>query len=765
MKHALTAMTVLGFGFLVLMVYFTLVIPNPFTAGRDQRAPIIQVLARDGALLAERGRPHDYIPLVLIPRHVQNAVTATEDQRFHEHWGLDLWGLSRALFANLRAGRFSQGGSTITQQLAKNLFLSHDRTLMRKANELALALWLELRLSKSQILELYLNQVYFGSGAYGIEAAAQTYFDKSARALTVSEAALLAGLLQAPSRYAPLRDPRRAITRSHSVLARMVRAGHLSEADAAAARAQRHTFSRGLKEPGRQAQVFGFAVDAVLERMPQVAAAQSGLLIVETTIDARLQRSAQTALSRILSAEDPAARTLEGAVVVLDGDGGIRALVGGRDYDRSQFNRATKARRQPGSAYKPVVYLAALQQGLHPETVVYDLPVTVGNWSPRNVDNRFAGAMTLEESLARSVNTVPVRLQQQVGIDQVIAISRRLGLRSDLRSDPTLALGTSEVGVLELANSYAVFATGGLSTTPHLIERIRTPQGRIVYARAPLESVRLFDYSIVAHLTRMLTAVVTTGSGRNAQLSAHPAAGKTGTTQDGRDTWFVGFTRQLTAAVWIGHEDGSGRGTQRGSGLPARLWRAIMQDAHRDLTPQPLLLDLTPGGANVGMNTAEALFEADPGDPSMIIEPQASTPPNRAVPRSVPVLPRRRPSVTVGHTVRGQSGARKAQPLQVDRDDRRVGTRVATTPPPEGAGAHSSGTVAQPRTDRIPEAFVSAAVKASIRETAGGQAHDDPIARHLAELERQGRLDYGRNMMGLGSRSITREDATQRAAP
>ncbi|MEO1695403.1 MAG: PBP1A family penicillin-binding protein, partial [Pseudomonadota bacterium] len=547
-----------------MLVYHTATKPNPFLRAANKRAPVIQILARDGSLIAERGRPHDYIPLKLLPLHVTGAVMATEDRRFFSHWGIDPNGLARAAFANLRAGRFAQGGSTITQQLAKNLFLTHDRTVQRKANEVVLALWLELMLTKRQILELYLNQVYFGSGAYGIEAAAQRYFGKSARALTVREAAVIAGLLQAPSRYSPFRNAKRAARRGNAVLAKMRAAGIIDKTTLHRARRSKLVFAKPkAAKPGDTG--LGYAVDYILERMPSVSGIDdssgidNSVIIVETTIDARLQRHAQKVVTDILAKNRRRYPGAQGAAVLLDSEGELRAIVGGRSHSASQFNRATKARRQPGSAFKPFVYLAALDNGMTPETTVYDLPISIGDWSPRNASGAYSGAMTLSQGLARSVNTIAVRLQQQIGDSNVIAAARKLGIDAKLRANPTLALGTSEVTPFELTSAYAVFANGGVRIEPHAIRRIRTHSGRLIYARTTAANQQVISGPRVGQMNAMLAGAVRSGTGKRAAISGHSVAGKTGTTQDGRDAWFVGYTRQLTGGVWIGYDRDGGR--------------------------------------------------------------------------------------------------------------------------------------------------------------------------------------------------------------
>ena len=569
-----------------MLVYYTIVFPDPLSVRAKGNAPVIRIVARDGTLLARRGAARDYVPIDLVPKHVIDAVVATEDRRFFSHFGFDPAGLIRAAFANLRAGRFVQGGSTLTQQLAKNLFLTPERTMSRKLDELALAVWLEVRLSKQEILELYLNRVYFGGGAYGIEAASQRYFDKSVRALSVAQAALIAGLLKAPSKYAPTSRKAAAIRRARSVLAKMRRAGVITDAVYRRERFAPMRFAdfKGVKSTNG----FAYAIDLVLERLPPILGSEYTELIVETTIDAALQRHANRVVGGMLDGKGHAMSASQAALVSLDGSGGIRVLIGGRSYADSQFNRATKARRQPGSAFKPFVYLTALENGMQPDTITYDLPITIDGWSPRNDNNKNVGALMLRQALAASVNTVAVRLASDLGLKSVIETARRLGITSELREDPSLALGTSELTLLELVGAYGALSNGGHSVDPYIIRRVRLNTGRVLYARGASRQKRVIADRDVGGLNDMLNAALVAGTGRRAALPRHPAAGKTGTTQDFRDAWFVGYTAHLTTGVWIGNDDGAPMKRVMGGNLPAGIWRAVMAEAHRELVPKAL---------------------------------------------------------------------------------------------------------------------------------------------------------------------------------
>ncbi len=569
-----------------LLTYYTMVFPNPLKLQHKERAPVIRILAQDGSVLAQRGAAHDYMPLIMLPRHVVNAVVATEDRRFFQHWGFDPAGLLRAAFANLRAGRFVQGGSTLTQQLAKNLFLSRERTLTRKLEELALATWLEVRLTKEDILELYLNRVYFGGGAYGIEAAAQRYYDKSARALSIAEAAVIAGLLKAPSRFSPAASPTAARRRGRSVLAKMLRANVITQAQ----------YKRAMKQPVRFAKrkashkrsAAAYAVDYVLARMPSLITGNHREIVVETTLDADLQKTATKTVQRYLAKKGKALRANQAALVLMDANGAIRAMVGGRSYAKSQFNRAVKARRQPGSSFKPFVYLSALESGLTPDSTAYDLPIKIKGWAPRNGNGTYQGAVSLRYALAKSINTVAVRLNMDLGPGRVADTARRLGITSDLREDPSLALGTSEVNLLELTGAYTVFANGGYAVEPHTIRRVRTNTGRVLYARAGGEPREVIKPEHVGAINDMLNAALVIGTGRRAGIPRHPAAGKTGTSQQFRDAWFVGYSAHMTAGVWLGNDNGRTMDKVMGGTLPAEIWRKVMMAAHKDKAPLAL---------------------------------------------------------------------------------------------------------------------------------------------------------------------------------
>ena len=614
-----------------MLVYYTIAFPDPLSVRSKDTAPVIRIVARDGTLLAKRGAAHDYVPMEMIPQHVVDAVVATEDRRFFNHFGLDPFGLIRAAFANLRAGRFVQGGSTLTQQLAKNLFLTSERTMSRKLDELALAVWLEVRLTKKEILELYLNRVYFGAGAYGVEAASQRYFDKSVRALSVAEAALIAGLLKAPSKYAPTSNQAAAMRRARSVLSKMREAGVIDEATLRKARSTPIHIAN-VKGTGATTG-FEYAIDLVLERLPPVLGSTNAEMIVETTIDAALQRRANRIITRMLDTKGKTMQASQAALVSLDSSGGIRVLVGGRSYAQSQFNRATKAQRQPGSVFKPFVYLTALERGMKPNSVVYDQPINIDGWSPQNDNHKHAGATTLRQALAKSINSVAVQLARDSGIATVARTARRLGIVSELRQDLSLALGTSELNLLEVVGAYAAFSEGGHRVEPHIIRRIRLNNGRILFARGPAQEQRVITEQNVGAINDMLNAALVAGTGRRAALPRHPAAGKTGTTQDFRDAWFIGYTAHMTTGVWVGNDNGAPMRRVMGGNLPAEIWRSVMLEAHRELDPTAL-----PGTAPTddvaGRSMLPPLVRSDNAQSLAPLAPAMTPLPGRAV-RSV----------------------------------------------------------------------------------------------------------------------------------
>lgn len=546
---------------------------NLWAAERPRRLTVLDI---NGAPVAIHGESYGApVRLSDLPPYVPLAVLAVEDRNFRHHIGFNPVSLGRALLANAEAGEIVQGGSTITQQLAKNLFLSPDRTVKRKARELMLALWLELQFSKDEILTLYLNRVYFGAGAHGIDAASHRYFDKPARNLSGAEAAVLAGLLKAPSRYSPNRNPEDAGLRARIVIDAMEKAKFITAIDAA--RARRETVV--LAAPRFAAAPY--FVDHIITEARGLTAGLDADLIIRTTFDPKLQAALERGAAAGLSLE-PLPSGTQMAAVILDAEGGVRAMVGGRDYRVSQYNRATQALRQPGSAFKPFVFLAALEAGWRPETAVFDAPIAIGKWAPDNYGGVYHGEVTLREALSRSLNSATIRVQERVGRGAVRICARRMGLDRVATRGPALALGVDAVSPLDLAGAYAPLVNGGFRVGTHAIDSIKTADGALVYRRDPAMRDVAASLRSVAALNDMLRTVVARGTGRAAAIPGWNAAGKTGTTQDSRDAWFAGHAGGLVAVVWVGRDDNRPMDGVTGGGAPAVIWREAMRRALED---------------------------------------------------------------------------------------------------------------------------------------------------------------------------------------
>jgi len=549
-----------------------------------KRPPSIAILGTEGRVLATRGDMGGAaVPLKELPAYLPQAFIAIEDRRFFSHHGVDPLGILRALAANVLRRGVSQGGSTLTQQLAKNLFLTQERTIGRKVQELVLALWLEHKFTKAQILDLYLNRVYFGAGAYGVEAAAQRYFGKSARKVTLGEAALLAGLVKSPSRLAPTHNPDGAQRRGQIVLAAMADIGVVSEHAAKAALAYSPRILHQVADGSGN-----YVADWVMDVLNDLVGRVEHDIVVETTIDSSLQAVAEKALADELAQKGERFAVGQGAVVAMTPDGAVRALVGGRSYAESQFNRAVAAKRQPGSAFKPFVYLAALERGLTPNTIRDDRPIDLKGWRPENYHHEYLGPVTLTRALAQSLNTVAVRLTLEVGPKTVVRTAHRLGIASKLDANPSIALGTSDVSVIEMVAAFAPFANGGMAVTPHVVERVRSPDGQILYRGNPVDLGRVVEERHVGMMNTMMQETLVSGTARRADLPGWPAAGKTGTSQDFRDAWFIGYTSHLITGVWLGNDDNSPTRKTTGGGPPLEIWSRVMKTAHQNVRPTAL---------------------------------------------------------------------------------------------------------------------------------------------------------------------------------
>jgi penicillin-binding protein 1A len=559
------------------VVYVGAHLPPIQSLAIPKRPPSIEIVDDSGRVLATRGDAGGAVlSLKELPGYLPKAFIAIEDRRFYEHFGIDPIGIARALLSDVLHRGIRQGASTITQQLAKNLFLTQERTITRKLQEMLLALWLERKFSKTQILELYLNRVYFGSGAYGIEQASQRYFGKSARQVSVAEAALLAGLVKSPTRLAPTRNFNGAERRARVVLAAMKQLGYISAASEKLALAHPPLIAA---QPG--AGSVNYVADWVMDGVNDILGHVDEDIVVRTTIDSMLQAEAEKAVDAELAQKGAKANVSEGALVAMTPDGAVRALVGGRDYAESQFDRAVAAKRQPGSAFKAFVYLTALEHGLTPDTVRLDAPIKVKGWRPENYGHEYYGPVTLAQALALSLNTVSVRLTLEFGPEAIIRIAHRLGIASHLEPNASIALGTSEVSPLELTGAYATFANGGMAVSPHVIDSIMAGNGKPLYARAARRLGRVVDPHYVAMMNTMMKQTLTIGTARRASLPGWPAAGKTGTSQEFRDAWFIGYTGHLVTGVWLGNDDGSPTKHVTGGSLPVEIWSHFMRVAHQ----------------------------------------------------------------------------------------------------------------------------------------------------------------------------------------
>ncbi|MGH6925509.1 MAG: transglycosylase domain-containing protein [Propylenella sp.] len=601
------------------LVMLALAVPAFDEIGRDWRTQAefsVTFLDRYGNVIGKRGvLQDDTVELEDLPDHLVKAVLATEDRRFFQHFGIDVMGTVRALIENARAGGVVQGGSSITQQLAKNLFLSNERTLQRKIKEAYLALWLEANLSKREIFKLYLDRAYMGGGATGVSAASDFYFGKKVTDIDLAESALLAGLFKAPTRYAPHINLPAARARANQVLTNMVEAGFMTEGQVVGAR--RHPAASVERSQTASADYF---LDWAFAQVRQHVDGRDKVLLARTTLDMRMQKAAEAAIESTLRESGEAYNVHQGALVSMEPDGTIRAMVGGRDYGVSTFNRAVNALRQPGSSFKPYVYATALESGEYtPDTMIVDAPVSIGNWAPQNYGRSYKGQLPLRNALAQSLNTVAVRLSIATGRQPIADLAARMGVISPIRVTRALALGSSELTVLDQATGYSVFANGGYRVEPRGIIEIRNSAGRVLYdANAnPRPLQRVLSERTVAGMVDMLHAVTESGTGRRARLPGIQVAGKTGTTNAYRDAWFVGFTGNYTTAIWLGNDNYASTNKLTGGILPAATWAKFMRVAMAYDVPKPLP-GLPPPDASEESIVAEA--EGEPG----LLDPGAS---------------------------------------------------------------------------------------------------------------------------------------------
>ena len=569
--------------------YFTFVTMAPrVTSGADlwnvNRQSAIILLDKNGDELASRGaRYGEAVQLNELPPYLTQAFLATEDRRFYSHNGVALRDTARALIANMREGAVVQGGSTITQQLAKNLFLSTEQTYKRKMREALLALWLEGHYEKDEIFSLYLNRIYFGAGAYGIDSAAQTYFGKSARDVNLAEAAMLAGLPKAPSSLAPTQNLLGAQRRANEVIDNLTDIDAITNFEARAAKQNPATTVGPARDDN-----LGYFFDYVAAKARKMSDNARTDIIVHTTLDSKLQQIAEGALNAQLSLENRLKGADQAALVSYDRAGALRAMVGGRSYKESQFNRATQAKRQPGSAFKPFVYAAAIEDGLEPTSRFIDQPVDIDGWKPKNYTPGFAGPMRLTEAMAKSVNTIAVQVSEQVGREKVAALAKRLGVRAEIQPVHSIALGAVDLTLEDLTGAYLPFMRGGLAAQPYAIELIEDRDGNTLYAHAQTKSNRVLTKDVSQKVNHMLYQVMHQGTGSRAKLSRHQAVGKTGTTNDWRDAWFVGYTAHLVTGVWVGNDEYRAMDKITGGSVPAAIWKNYMNSAHTGLRPKRL---------------------------------------------------------------------------------------------------------------------------------------------------------------------------------
>ena len=574
LKVASVSLTAILIGIIALVIYGE-GLPRPDMQNALQRPPRITVVDKDGLVITAYGTLYGSpVDVTQLPPHVVQAFIATEDRNFYHHLGVNPVSIARAIMVNVKAGQVRQGGSTITQQVAKNLFLSSDRTLNRKAQEVLLSFWLELNYSKDEILALYLNQMYFGAGAFGLDAAAERYFKKSPKQLTIGEAAMLAGLLKAPSNYAPTSSPEAAKERAKIVLNAMFEAGYLTQSELD------NIKTGSIAKAAPRDYAAAYAVDYAIDEATGILGTISEDVVIRTTLDLSAHQQLETSLKDLTGLQKPVPENVQIAMIALERDGAIRVLIGGRDYAQSEYNRAAHASRQPGSAFKPFIYLAAMEDGMRPDDMVIDAPIELDKWRPANYKNRYYGAVTLTEAMSRSLNAAAIILQETVGRDKVIALANRFGFGVSPKSGPAMALGVFETTPLNLAAAYASFAGEGAEVLPYTITEIETEQGRLLYSHQVQRPYYLSRREAIIALNHMLKATAETGSGFRAKVPGYATYGKTGTTQDSRDAWFAGHVGGLAGTVWVGFDNNApmhvGNDSVSGSGAPAILWQRMM---------------------------------------------------------------------------------------------------------------------------------------------------------------------------------------------
>ncbi|WP_052726464.1 PBP1A family penicillin-binding protein [Devosia epidermidihirudinis] len=603
-----------GIAVIGVIVYYGAQLPSSNTWAIPDRPPNIRILAADGSLISNRGQTGgEAVTFRELPYYVPMAIVASEDRRFFTHFGVDPIGLLAVAVESVQARGVTRGASTITQQVAKNLFLTPDQNIGRKVQEAILAVWLEQNYTKEEILELYMNRVYFGAGATGIEAAAQTYFGVSARNLSLGQAAMLAGILPAPSAYNPKNNPERAKERQRLTLNSMAQEGYITRDEASAAQINPDQTVRT-----RVAGSESYVADWVESLMTAYIGDISSDVVVQTTIDFKMQKDAEFIVKEMVASEGPKRGFSQGALVAMDVDGKVRAMVGGVDYQASQYNRAVTAKRQPGSSFKPFVYLAAMEKGYTPDTLAEDAQFDYNGWSPRNASGKYAGTVTLRQGLAYSLNTIAARLAIDVTPAAVVDVATRMGISSQLTAVPSIALGTQEVNLLELTSAYAPFANGGIGVIPNVITKIADVQGKVLYEASDAGPGRVIEPRVLAEMNDMLKTAVEVGTGKSASVGKWEFAGKTGTTQQARDALFVGYTSAMVTGVWLGNDNDT-KTTLSGGNVPAAIWTQFMTKAHAGKDPRPI-----PGGSYDGQIVPQHVI--DPTTGQVVIDPTTGQP-------------------------------------------------------------------------------------------------------------------------------------------
>ncbi len=604
-----------GLAVIAVVVYYGAQLPSSNSWAIPDRPPNIRILAADGSLISNRGQTGgEAVTFRELPAYVPAAFIASEDRRFMTHFGVDPIGLLSVAIESIEARGVTRGASTLTQQVAKNLFLTPDQTLGRKVQEAILAVWLEQNYTKEEILELYMNRVYFGAGATGIEAAAQTYFGVSARNLSLGQAAMLVGILPAPSAYNPKANPQRAIERQRIVLNLMAQEGYITREEADAAQIDSSQETVRTVVAGSES----YVADWVESLMTSYIGEIKDDVVVQTTIDWKMQKDAEFIVKEAVANEGKNRGFSQGALVAMDVDGTVRAMVGGVDYQASQYNRAVTAKRQPGSTFKPFVYMAAMEKGYTPDTLAEDAQFEYNGWSPRNASGKYAGTVTLRQGLAYSLNTIAGRLAIDVTPEKVIEVATRMGISSPMTPVPSIALGTQEVNLLELTSAYAPFANGGMGVIPNVITKITGKDGKVLYESSDAGPGRVVDPNVLAEMNDMLETAVEVGTGRGANLGGWEFGGKTGTSQNARDALFVGYTSAMVTGVWLGNDNDT-KTTLSGGNVPAQIWSEFMTKAHAGRSPQAI-----PGGSYQGQLVAQQVIDPNTGQP--VIDPTTGQP-------------------------------------------------------------------------------------------------------------------------------------------